>query len=435
MRVVALALVVPSVVACATTGNREPRPFAGALPPDTRLDLGGEFQFSPDGELTLALAAPCTITRRFPDGTFVRRSCNRERLDAIHLTAVIPWGGEVPGVWTDASHLLFRVDWKTCGLDPLADDAASLAARPWIISSAHWQPTASDAARILKLVGDATQTESELVIGGAAPSLEVAAFDVAEGSLRVGGEATLVVRVVNRGPGIAYRVVATTRSSIPSLHGLRLSFGTLKPSVDKTRQLRVTIPETETSPDTMLVLVLGEGNGFIPKNVSRRMPIQASPPAAVLALQCSIAGRTGARPELDAGDNVVLHCTVGNAGTKATKVELETSVAHTAPARSPIQDLAAGGQVSFDVPVAISRDLALDSTVEIAVIARDRVFAGTARASVVGIVRKPKVCTTGQLTHEQYRAKLVELRAAVTAGDLTQAQLDRYDAELVSCLQ
>ena len=41
----------------------------------------------------------------------------------------------------------------------------------------------------------------------------------------------------------------------------------------------------------------------------------------------------------------------------------------------------------------------------------------------------------GQLTRAQYRTKLNELRAAVAAGDLTQAQLDRYDAELVTCLK
>jgi hypothetical protein len=40
----------------------------------------------------------------------------------------------------------------------------------------------------------------------------------------------------------------------------------------------------------------------------------------------------------------------------------------------------------------------------------------------------------GQLTRQQYHAKIAELRAAVAAGDLTSAQLDRYGAELVACL-
>jgi hypothetical protein len=33
------------------------------------------------------------------------------------------------------------------------------------------------------------------------------------------------------------------------------------------------------------------------------------------------------------------------------------------------------------------------------------------------------------------RAKTTEMRAAVAAGDITQAQFDRYDAELVACLK
>jgi hypothetical protein len=51
------------------------------------------------------------------------------------------------------------------------------------------------------------------------------------------------------------------------------------------------------------------------------------------------------------------------------------------------------------------------------------------------MVRKPRLCVFGQLTREAYRGKIVQLRAAVSAGDLTEAQLDRYDAELFACLE
>jgi hypothetical protein len=40
----------------------------------------------------------------------------------------------------------------------------------------------------------------------------------------------------------------------------------------------------------------------------------------------------------------------------------------------------------------------------------------------------------GQLTLAQYNAKIDVLRAAVAAGDLTQEQFDRDDAELIACL-
>jgi hypothetical protein len=100
--------------------------------------------------------------------------------------------------------------------------------------------------------------------------------------------------------------------------------------------------------------------------------------------------------------------------------------------RSRFEGVAAGHAV---FRIVIPRELAIDSTVEIAVNAQDRKAQHVARTSVVGVVRKPKLCATGQLTRAQYRAKMAELRAAVAAGDLTQAQLDRYDAELVTCLK
>jgi len=401
------------------------------------LDLAGRYALSAAGELTLTLREPCTVGRPSVYRTLSESAtdCDRRVLDANRVTATTPWQTAVPGVWLDPGHLAFRLDWKRSGFDPLADDAAAVAARPWTIGGTRWTPTAADAARIVQLVAEATETETEMVRGGAAPNLEVTSFEVAEGTLRAGGEATLVVKVSNRGPGTAYRVVATTRSSVTSLHGQRIAFGKIKPGGDKVRRLRINVPLSETAPDTMLVLVLGEGNGFTPRNVSRRMVIAASASAPVLGVSCTIPGRTGARPDLDAGDNVTLRCVVDNNGTGPSKVELEIALAGGAPMRSQVQVIAAAGHGTFDVPLTIPRELAIDSTVEIGVTANDRQFSRSAHTALVGVVRKPKLCNAGQLTRAQYRAKLAELRSAVAAGDLTQAQLDRYDAELVTCLK
>ena len=89
---------------------------------------------------------------------------------------------------------------------------------------------------------------------------------------------------------------------------------------------------------------------------------------------------------------------------------------------------------TVDLPLRIPRELTIDSTVQVAITARDEAFARSAQATIVGVIRQPKLCVVGQLTHAQYRAKLAELRAALAAGDLTQAQFDRYDVELVICL-
>jgi hypothetical protein len=428
------------VAACATTstGTTTTAPDAAeARGPALHLDLAGAFTLTPAGDLALELKEPCTIGKPSVYGTLRDNGtpCDRRRLDANRVTAKTPWQTELPGTWVDAGHLLFKIDWKRSGLDPLADDGPAQVARPWTIGSTTWTPAPADATRMLKLVAEATETEPDLVKGGAAPNLEVTTFEVDGGSLQVGGEATLVVRIRNRGPGTAYRVVATTRSSVASLHGQRIPFGMIKANGEKTRRVPLTVPVSETSPDTMLVLVIGEGNGFTPRNVSKRVALTVSRSAPALAMRCTLPGHPGARPDLDAGDAITLRCAVDNTGGSPSKVELEVALAGGAPTRSQPQTIAAGGHATFDVPLTIPRELAIDSAVEIGVTAQDRQQARTAHASLAGVVRKPKLCTAGSLTRAQYRAKLAELRAAVTAGDLTQAQLDRYDAELVTCLK
>jgi len=290
---------------------------------------------------------------------------------------------------------------------------------------------------ILKLVGDATGTETEIVQGGPTPTLEVTAFEIEGNMLHTGDLSTLVVRIANRGPGTAYRVTATTRSSIAVLQGRRLSFGAIKPGADKVRRLNVTVPPSEAGPDTMLVLVLSEANGAAPPNASRRIPLAPSVAAPLLAVRCAVAGHRSARQlELDAGQDLVLRCAVKNTGTAAAKqVRVEASIAGGAPIVSADRPVPTGGDVSFELAMTVPRALPIDAPVEIAIAARDGPSSRSARATVIGVVRKPRLCVAGQLTLAQYRAKLADLRAAVASSELTQAQLDKYDAELVACLK
>jgi hypothetical protein len=413
------------------------RPFVGTLPPSTELDLAGTFKLSPEGELRLALAKPCQWTPRRGDfGTPLEANCDRATLDKIRVIAHTPWEQDIAGTWNGPAYVTFRIDWAATGIDPLVDGAAAAVSRPWQISGTQWIPTADEAAAMLKQIGAATGTETELVRGGAAPSLEVAALEVDGGALHVGEPNTLVVRIANRGPGTAYRVVATTRSSVEALHGRRLAFGAIKPGADKVRKLQVTLPASETAHDTMLVLALSEGNGAAPRNASRRIPIEPSTAAPVLAMRCAIVGHAGPRPDLDAGQSLMLRCLVENTGNvDAKQVGLDAAIGDGAQGRSPPQSVPAAGRATIDMAITVPRGLPINAPVEIAITARDRASSRSARTTVVGVVRKPRLCEPGQLTRAQYQAKITELRAAVTAGDITQAQLDRYDAELVACLK
>jgi hypothetical protein len=215
-----------------------------------------------------------------------------------------------------------------------------------------------------------------------------------------------------------------------------LSFGSIKPGTDKVRRLPVTLPVTETAPDTMLVLVLSEGNGVVPANVSRRVSIVSSPLAPKLAVRCILRSDGGRRPDFDAGETLQMRCAVDNTGDAAAKVvDLEASIGGGTPVHSQTQPIAVGGHVFFDLSITIPRELPIDAPVEITITAHDRQSSRTTSTKLTGVVGRPKLCVPGKLTRAQYRAKLAELRAAVAAGDLTQAQLDRYDAELVTCLQ
>jgi hypothetical protein len=423
-----------TVAACASSASS---PYAGTLPKDTHLDLTGEFSLTPDGELHLALAKPCTMEYQTKGAALpVTVNCGRTRLDEIQVVVHTSWDQDVPGTWISAASIVFKPDWKVDGFDPLADGARALAVRPWNVSGVQWNPTEADAARILKLIGAATGTETDVVQGGPPPSLEVTAFEVEGQTLRAGEASTLVVRIANHGKGTAYRVVATTRSSIEALHGQRLSFGAIKPGEDKVRSLQVKLPPAEAEHDTMLVLAVSEANGAVPRNISHRFPIAASTAAPALAVQCAVEGNKAGRPELVAGQRLTLRCKVDNTGdADAKQVELELAVANGPPSRSQPQAIAASGHMAFNVPVIVPRSLPIDAPVEIAITARDRATSRSARTTVTGVVRKPKLCEPGQLTRAQYQAKITELRAAVTAGDITQAQLDHYDAELVACLK
>jgi len=431
MRAVTIALYILSTIACVP--EIQPRLYMGRLPPRVHVNLAGTFTLSAAGELALALADPCTD--RIPPKNWETATswhCDRSLLNRINVVAETPWGKQVPGEWLDGKHLVFHIDWKLSGLDPLDADVPAMVARPWMISGTTWTPSADETRQILTLLG--APTEAEIVSGGPLPDLEVTRFDIDGDTLHAGGESTLTVQITNHGPGTAYRVATTVRSGIMSLHGRRAEFGTIQPGTQKLRRIRLLLLPSETSPDTMLVLLFDEGNGFSRPSVSRRVPIAPPAIAPVLAVHCSIPGRSKERPELDAGEQVVVHCLVENTGTGAANVVLETSLAGAKPAASVAKHVAPQEDTSFNITIAVPRELAIDSTVDIAIVAVDRQFARSANTRIAGVIRKPKLCAAGQLTHTAYRAKLAELRAAMAAGNLTQEQFDRYDVELVTCL-
>jgi hypothetical protein len=427
-----LVIAVSSSVACAVTRSGA-HPFAGPLPDGTTLDLSGSVDLSLTGELTLTLRDGCLAQHSTADGhKTVNVACAAVERNAIRVIAVPPWQAASQGTWIDARHVVFQIDWAKTHLDVLAADATTVAARPWNISGLTWQPTAADVGQILHLAGKATETEGELVRGGEAPKLEITSFEVPDG-LHAGGRATLAVQIANRGPGAAYRVAATTSSSMPALHGKRLEFGAIQPGAEKLRRVAVEVPSGETSPDAMVVLVVSEGNGFAPGTMSRRWPVSIAEPD--LAMHCVIPEYPAAQPEIAAGTHVTVRCVVENSGGGAARAVLEVSINGATPTRSSAQDVLPWGRGVFVASIVIPRELAASSTVQLAITARDTRLGRETQTTLNATVGKPKLCDAGKLTRKQYDAKIRELRATVASGDMTQVQLDRYDAELILCLK
>jgi hypothetical protein len=422
----ALLLSIAVVAAC--------EPLApNAHPTLPSLGIAGQITLSDKGVLTFTLDEPCVP----PQVSYFGQNINEVTGHCIRPAMFVhtPWGAVVRGVWPDNGHVTFTPDWSRTGLDPLDDHTADELAQPWRLVDAQWVPDPADTRRMVALIGDATDTQPVVVSGGPPPRLEVAALDVAGGAVEPGGATTLTVRVANKGEGDAYRVRVLTRSSVPSLHDKTLSFGHIAPGAEKTRSLTVHVPLTENAADTMLVLSFSEANGFVPHDVSRRVAIRPTVDAPVLAAACTIVDHDPARPELDAGEHIDVRCSVDNHGPSAAVVVVGVAVGRDPAVASQPKQIAANGSQVYDVPVVVPRGLALDSTVEIAAQASDLRYHRTADATIVGVVHRPKLCMPGQLTRAEYEAKIAELRKTLEAGDLTQAEFDRYDAELVGCLQ
>src|ERR1700759_1078629 len=151
-------------------------PFTGRLPSGARLDMRGKLSLSQEGQLELVLDEPCMAT--------MNDVCDARTLGEISVIAMTPWGKEIHGVWVDAQHVKFPVNWKHDGVDLLAPDAVTLATSSWKISGAQWTPNKRQARQILSLSAarnDLDEAEGELDRGGEQSNLEVR-FEVDEGT-------------------------------------------------------------------------------------------------------------------------------------------------------------------------------------------------------------------------------------------------------------
>lgn len=366
---------------------------------------------------------------------------DREGLDLTPgaMTAITPWGDRVTArvIGRRAS---FVLDWSKSGIDLLAPSARELAAARWrfVPSSGsgeiHWTPKSEEIDEILAAIGRATGNDQEVVTGGAPPALEVVALE-AKGPLHAGTPATLVVRIANRGRGVAYRVLATLRSGDPSLSGLRVPFGKIAPGATLTREVSVTIPREHADGKTRVLIAVTEGNGNVPDPFSSELEIvhALQPQLAMRADACTVT--QGSRivnesKKVDAGRQLKVRCTVVNTGDgPAVEAHIVAGFAAPGDKISPKRDLAPGAKAAFETIVQVPGNKQLDDELTLFVQARETDFGATSSWTLPLVIGMPRICEL-PISRAEYQRRLKEFQNQ----NLPPETLRAYEEQLLACL-
>ncbi len=407
--------------------------------------LDGDVSLNPEQgviELRLAPASclqPNKALDQYGDLTTVEAPCANTSWESARVIA--PWGEAFgPPVFEEPDRLLFYVEWRATGVDPLEDDDPAVLNQPWRFTAASasdltWTPGAGERHAMLAIIGNATDTQIGVADVSAPP--KVVLDDVRfESELRNGTRNQLVVTVSNHGSGSAYRLAAITRSNIPALHGLRLAFGQLEPGQSKTRQAKMSLPRVTDEAQALVVLVFEEAHRYAPAQTSMRFAVRPAVDQAVLVMTCSFDDLGGDKPRVDAGTAIHVTCAVRNEGAATRGARLYAKVGEdpSVIASEPF-DLGADRSFSATLPLEVPRDAKLDSLLSVTLWVRDEASGGQTEASLTLEVARPQICPGGKISRATYKTKLAELRRKLDAGLISKEDFERYEAELVGCME
>jgi hypothetical protein len=226
-----------------------------------------------------------------------------------------------------------------------------------------------------------------------------------------------------------------SRSNVPALHDIHLSFGRIRPGETKTRRAHFELPRASDEPEALVVLDVDEAHRYTPPQTSMRYPLKKAVDLAVLALDCHFLDLTGDKPRVDAGTTVHVTCNVHNDGSAARGVAIHAGFEGGAPgidARS--FDLAGDRTTRVDLALDVPRDASIDAPLTLRI---DAVDASGVRAQAILHleVARPQLCPGGRITRERFVEKRTELRRKLDAGLISKEDYDRYEAELVGCMK
>lgn len=336
-----------------------------------------------------------------------------------------PWGKLYSGTGTAVA-----IDWRESGIDPLAPDAAQALATGWHVSSEslgldmEYKPNEVELETIRQVIGAATDTQYDLDPSAKPTQITVAMIDA-------GSPNTVTIAVTNSGTVPAYRVVAKLRSSHGPIHNTQVSFGRIDPQTTKTRS-RVVVGLLNDGDDaTPMVLAEVAGANADRANANRRITLTRETSGGVV-FECEAHDK-----EVVPGQRVRIECNLTNnrsAPIKGLSYTLSVADGKPTPNSGPAE-LAAGDHVKIELALVMPADAKSQQKVELHAAVTGAGISLQSTPIVMQVSKLETSCVDKKLTQDEYRVKRKRLQAARDSGALTQDEFDKYDADLIGCLQ
>ncbi len=353
------------------------------------------------------------------------------------LVLTTPWGEQVRASVKNRA-ATFRVDWSRSGLDPLdGNSALSLAQSSFRFTASDgtgefaWVPTAQDVEAALVAIGRATGTDPTSTVGEAPPLLVIEDLDT-KGPLPAGRTVRTSLTISNKGRGGAYRVVATTKSSDPALHGLRYSFGKIGPGESITKYLDVTVPREHEDGKALVVVNVTEANDNIPDRYSEEVLIghAGRPRLTVICAAAQGNNKVNQTATVDAGRQIHLRCSVTNNGDgPAVAAQVDAVLGDGIPKSSTTGDIDAGAKGVFDVLLMVPAGAKTGQAMILRASARETNFGDRSSWELPIEIGLMQICQP-PIARDAYERKLADVRAM----GLDKATLKAYEEQLVACL-
>jgi hypothetical protein len=409
-----------------TTSVKQPTFVASGL----RLNVTAECHVS-----TVEHWCPLTDPQCRPNPTVVKdepAACPND-LVARNVSLRAPWGQVYQGAIASGV-LEIKIDWKTTGIDPLANRDLSALRSGWVVHSedgivdASVELTDDELRAMFAMIGTATDNDYSNAPAGQHAEL-AAVFSNEAGA---NGANRIVLSVTNHGPDPAYKVIAQLKSSSTALHGIQLSFGRINRGETKTKSKDIATVNNGDELDPTVVAAVTSANAA-PASAKGKIRLVVKRKQVVpLQLSCSSLDKEPAP-----GQRLRVQCESSNPGddlVRGVSYQLAIDKAAATPVSGPAE-LAPHAHLKFELAPILPATAKLGSALRITITMNAPNAPPVQQQIAIDVVEFHGICKQGKLTRDAYRIKRKRLQAALAAHALSQEEFDGYDSEMVSCIE